>query len=351
MKKDNLNIMFSTTRQWNPGDEFILLGTINLLKKYLSKDINCIIYNRNPQIRVAYGKRELYKIIGNINLFSNFKDNSIHINMDNKFIDLAVFAGSPEWFGKRSKDFYKICIENNIKTLAMGIGLGGKTIHLKDYEKEILMKSEFISVRDKFTEKFLANFKAKFIPCPALFSSIKSKEVKEVKKIALTYACFDTVRANNINLKAYNYMKDLYNLIIENYGDNIEIEFVAHYIEELPKFYNDFKNHKIRYSYDSKDYLDIYNDYDLVIGTRVHGIGISASLGVPGIMIAHDGRSETVKGFLAEIINVNDKLEKALELIEKTIINVNEKSKSLIKHKMKVEELYKENIEKIKERI
>ena len=45
-----MNIVFSTTRQWNPGDEFILLGCINLLKKQLG-EFNPIIFNRNPQIR------------------------------------------------------------------------------------------------------------------------------------------------------------------------------------------------------------------------------------------------------------------------------------------------------------
>lgn len=32
-----MNIVFSTTRQWNPGDEFILLGTINLLQEYFEQ--------------------------------------------------------------------------------------------------------------------------------------------------------------------------------------------------------------------------------------------------------------------------------------------------------------------------
>lgn len=48
------NILVSTTRQWNPGDEFILLGSLNIMKNILGKDnINTIIFNRNPDIRVG----------------------------------------------------------------------------------------------------------------------------------------------------------------------------------------------------------------------------------------------------------------------------------------------------------
>lgn len=32
-----MNIIFATTRQWNPGDEFILLGCINLLNETLGE--------------------------------------------------------------------------------------------------------------------------------------------------------------------------------------------------------------------------------------------------------------------------------------------------------------------------
>ena len=45
-----LNVVYSATRQWNCGDEFILFGCRNLLEKVLGGH-NPIIYNRNPDIR------------------------------------------------------------------------------------------------------------------------------------------------------------------------------------------------------------------------------------------------------------------------------------------------------------
>ena len=42
-----LNILFSTSRQWNCGDEFILFGVRRLLDRVPLR-YNSIIYNRHP---------------------------------------------------------------------------------------------------------------------------------------------------------------------------------------------------------------------------------------------------------------------------------------------------------------
>lgn len=44
------NVVLSTTRQWNPGDEFILLGIINLLREVIG-EFNPVIFNRSPEVR------------------------------------------------------------------------------------------------------------------------------------------------------------------------------------------------------------------------------------------------------------------------------------------------------------
>lgn len=41
-----MHILASTTRQWNPGDEFILLGVRNLIG-----EATWSIFNRNPEIK------------------------------------------------------------------------------------------------------------------------------------------------------------------------------------------------------------------------------------------------------------------------------------------------------------
>lgn len=343
-----LNVLFSTTRQWNPGDEFILAGTINLIKRNIDADINPVIYNRNPQIRPGGIQRTLNSIFEKITngYIPNFLDNSMKKELNASFIDLAVVSGSPEWYGRRLTDFYKICLENNIPTIFMGLGMGEKKslTDLKDYEKKLLKKSLFITTRDRHTEKFLNAFNAEYVPCPALFSSENTRLVKQVKKIGLIYNSDNVVINNNVATNIHKFTIGLYKTLLERYAGKYEFEFISHYIGELPEFYKDFPNEIIKYSYDSKDYLDIYGKYDLVIGTRVHGIGIAASMGIPGIMIAHDMRTDTVRGFLADIIEVGAPISEVLDIIDKKIKNISGKSKIIMEHKLNIADVYASKI-------
>lgn len=343
--KKVLNVLFSTTRQWNPGDEFILIGVINIIKNAFGVEINPIIFNRNPQIRPTHGKNRLrlntvVKFLTGKSIFPKFLDNSVTENMDLSCIDLAVFAGSPEWYGERTAEFYNICLNNNIPTLYVGVGLGEKLNKLYPYECELLSKAQLITARDENTTEYLSKFGAKFISCPALLSSSTSREVREVKRIGLIYATSKVAECNNIDAKTYSYLYEIYNQLIAKYKGIYDFEFVAHYITEIPYFYKEFPGEVIRYSYDAKDYFEIYNKYDLVVGTRVHGVGVAASMGIPGVMVAHDVRSKTVGGFLGELIYINEHIDDALNKIKNRIENINQLSKNIIEHKEAVMDDY-----------
>ena len=43
--------------------------------------------------------------------------------------------------------------------------------------------------------------------------------------------------------------------------------------------------------------MDIYKECDLVIGSRIHGIGLATSLCIPSIPIGYDSRRGTFNGF------------------------------------------------------
>jgi len=345
-----MNIVFSTTRQWNPGDEFILMGCINLLKEVID-EFNPIIFNRNPQIRRSR-KRDIVKIIDNMlgrDWAEKFLDNSVKERLELDYADLVVFAGSPEWRGKRLTKLYSSIVKHNIPTLFLGLGSGSGSIqlnneHLSPNEIEAFKKSKLITCRDcsnQDSEKNEYDLIVHDLPCPALFSSSKEKDVTSVKKIALIYGTYKAVRDNNVSEATNDYLLQVYNYILKNYA-NYEIEFVAHYIDELTFFKQDFPNQTLRYSYDSKDYLDIYNSYDLVIGHRVHGIGMSASMAIPGIMISHDQRSQTVKGFKSSIINIGTSLDEVKKLIDDKITNISHESNRLVEHKKYYKHKYTE---------
>lgn len=269
-----------------------------------------------------------------------FLDNSVKDRLPFNYADLVVFAGSPEWRGRRISSLYNFILDNNTPTIFLGLGAGSTNSlpldsnNLSSKEIQVFKNAKLITCRDCTATQINneLNLFVNNLPCPALFSSKNNKKIDKVQKIALIYGTDKATKSNNVSKTTYDYMIKLYTHMLKKYK-NIEFSFVAHYIDELSYFESDFPDYQLFYSYDSKDYLDIYNNYDLVIGYRVHGIGISASLGIPGIMIAHDSRSRTVNGFNAEIINVNDSLEIADNLISTTIDTIQEKNSLLLEHK------------------
>lgn len=344
-----INIIYSATRQWNPGDEFILMGVERLINEVLGAH-NGILYNRNPQIRpdfTAIKKKKIsrfflkslyQKLIDN----KGFLDNSFKPNGLGENVDYVIFAGSPEWYGSRLAELYSIILQNNIPTIFLGLGIADK-IDLAKFtsdEKKVLEKAKFISCRDEYCTQALEDFDSRFLPCPALFSSPHEKFISKVKKIGLIYGTDKAVAANNISIETDAYMKKIYAQLLEQYSGQYEFEFIAHYIDEVDQFYKDYPNGKLRYSYKSDVYVDIFKDYDLVIGHRVHGIGLCASIGIPGIMIAHDRRADTVKGFLAKMIPLGTSYDDFNIVFQETINNITQKNTDLLEYKSVVKKQY-----------
>ncbi|NLK66695.1 MAG: polysaccharide pyruvyl transferase family protein [Campylobacteraceae bacterium] len=354
-----MNIVFSTTRQWNPGDEFILMGTINLLNEHFTikerDGFNPIIYNRNPQTRRAR-KRDIIKMIDNFlgkDFIEKFKDNSVKDRKPLDYADLVVFAGSPEWVGRRLKKLYSEIINYKIPTIFLGIGTGSdKPLVYRDAVNQMEARvfenfTKLATARDEYAFNAIKHFDfARLLPCPALFASKTHRKVQNVKKIGLIYSTVNSEGGNNVSSETHKFILDFYKKLLKEQGDKYEFEFIAHYIDELSEFKKDFPNETMRYSYDSKDYLDIYAKYDFVIGCRVHGVGISASLGIPGLMISHDERCKAAKGFLSDSISIEILIDEAIKIVNENVKNIEEKSKAVIEHKEKTKQEYMELFDK-----
>jgi len=349
------NILFSTTRQWNVGDEFILFGTINLLKTVFPEGFNPIIYNRHPDLRTDI--QPLYNLhdikiympdeltaIADANFRIGFRDNSFKITTDGQFIDLVVFAGTPEWSNSRCFDLYEIIEKFDLPVI--GLGIGNQIQDECDLVLRNLKRFKLFTVRSPEFIDYVQDYlvvKPQYLPCPSLCSSEpdKIRSVESVNRIGLIYSC-DKYRSeinNCVSTETYNYLLTLFRELKFKYP-GICFSVVCHYIDELPFAHSDFPDVDILYSFDAKDYYEIYNQFDMVIGARVHGIGCAASMGIPGICISHDFRGETAKGFFAEMLDINQPLEDASRIIEQTILNINERSKGLREHIKKTEESY-----------
>ncbi len=347
-----LNILFSTTRQWNPGDEFILYGIINLLNE-LQLKFNPIIYNRNPHIRpmysylnplrfshyldIPYKEKEIIEAFFRV----GFLDNSFKDEMDLSFIDLVIFAGTPEWKTPRLLTLYQKLLNFLGKILYIGIGSAGVGYYenLSDLHKTILKKAEFISVRDKYTWEMLRLLNPLLLPCPSIFASTNEKIIKEVKHIGLVFSTNKSVPFNRITAALEIKLVSLYKTLIKKLPWKISL--ICHYIDELPIAYQIFgKDVEIYYSYDALDYISIYKNFDLIISPRIHGSGLASSLGIPSIVIPHDLRVDAAYLFLAHILPDLD--YRTLEMfITQIINNIKLINRNLISYKLEMKKMYK----------
>jgi hypothetical protein len=332
------NILFSTTRQWNCGDEFILFGCINILEKILGENFNSIIYNRHPDILHEFVNKDFIYASSDL----CFRDNSFKHYMDSGFIDLVVFAGTPEWSTDHCKPLYEIINKYKIPVIALGIG---SEIQNEDtIFKEEIHKFRLLTVRDHALENKLKEYNAIYMACPSIASANIDYEkiITDVKKIALIYSG-DITRSvlwNEVSNETYIYLMKLYKQILTKYSKKYKFSIVCHYADELPHATSEFPNENCLYSYDARDYLNIYKEHDFVIGCRIHGIGICASMGIPGIAVAHDHRRGTLDGFLAELITNETDLETFFRLFDKSVLSASDKNKELLLHKQETIKKY-----------
>ena len=294
---------------------------------------------------IAPIKQQIFKLIDEY-------DNSYHHRVDPSFLDAAICAGTPEWRGKRMKDFYRVVCSENLPLYILGVGSLGK--FKKSKESDLISKSKVLTfrtqeLRDQAIQLGLGH--AEYVPCPALLSATKEQEKKwrfgEDKIIGLGFNIPSTKTVPNIGIseEAYKYCLELFENIIRKYSQkNCRFVGICHYIDELPDAVNFFGSHQIPvlYSYDSKDYFRIYSQIDCLVTSRVHGCGICSSLGIPSLGICHDRRGPTINGFNAETVFVKDGIKIALNKLSNLLDELDARHDILLTHKHNVENKYLE---------
>jgi len=322
------DILFSSTRQWNPGDEFILFGIRNILEEMDIK-YNPILFNRHPLLdhKIQCDKK-------GHDVIPQFFDNSfIECKESLSTVDYVIFAGTPEWTGEKLTQVFDLLEKKNIK-FSM-IGVGGYNSLTKEVENLLKKDSEILLGRDKDAYYCLKKFGGKLEVCPAIFASKKEFPKTELNRIGICFQYHDYCAAPK--KEVYAETIKLYKKIMLEYN----VSFICHTFVDFMEAKSVFPSSEILYSSYAEDYLSIYKKFDLVIGTRVHGSGISSSMGIPSITIPHDYRAETVKLFLSPIMEPR----KIIDHIKK--IDIEKESKKLIEYKQKKKEEYKKYFSKM----
>ena len=163
-----MNILMSTTTNWNSGDDFIRIGVKNILKHIFPFTPNYIHYDRNPNNMVRWPDDQNMKF----NLHGTFMNSPI----DWKKIDLVVLAGSPEFLHHPLAPIYEGLVDHpEIPLWAIGIGYSEPefVLPLTDSELNVLSReSTLIITRQKeLTDRIYWGLvkQSHALPCPALF--------------------------------------------------------------------------------------------------------------------------------------------------------------------------------------
>ncbi len=252
------NILFNTTRQWNIGDQIIMLGILNILKRL---NFNIFIYNRHPSI------------------YGTGKDNSFvgtRHNLEN--IDYYIAAGTPEWADQKLKPLYEEIAKRRIPRSFIGIGgVGCGYIDSFPALKNLFMKADILSARDSQSYEIIKQFGGIKLPCPGfLCGQDPVYTINENPVIGLVFTT-DKTNPNTISTELKQDLINGYKKIIEKR----EAFIICHFIDEALEARTHFPNTPIFYSYDARDYEKPYSWCDLVISPRLHGALLSAGLGVP----------------------------------------------------------------------
>ena len=110
-------------------------------------------------------------------------------------------------------------------------------------------------------------------------------------------------------------------------SEKYDCSIICHSYPDFVRAKSEFSGTQAYYSSYSDDYIDIYKQFDLIVGTRIHGSGMASSLGIPSLTIPIDSRSETVKLFLSKLVEP----EGLLNNIER--IDISEMSYNLLEYK------------------
>ena len=263
-------ILFNTTRQWNPGDEFILQGVQNLLACQHTP----IIFNRHPDLK-----------------WGVTRDNSFNLKkhlLTN--VDYYIAAGTPEWETRGLWPLFDKLIEAQTPCSWLGIGQAPRVqerlAHL------FLNQTDVIACRDRGALGACRKYNPTLLPCPAFFASEVNKSRTMLKRLGVIYMTSRT-GANRISEADAAALRELISDLLREHPNLV---IVCHYLDEFLEAKSLWPEQEIRYSYDSRDYPDFFLDLDLVVGHRLHGVILAASTGAPGILLAGSDDSGRRKG-------------------------------------------------------
>lgn len=290
------NVIISSSRQWNCGDEFIRFGCRNLVENVLQEPVNWILYDRNPDIL------GMERIWGN-----SWRGEPLN------GVDLAVFAGTPEWYREPVKRLCSAILEAKVRTLYLGVGGAIPQITFGQEDVGCLKAASLIVCRDETAARAVRGIgvPAHVLPCPAFYVH-KEDEVRTgslPRRIGISYQLSKTP-----NQHIDPHLSAAVIAMIDEIRNKYEVVMICHYKDEY--FDALRKGWAVRYSYDAAEYEGFYNECDAVVSTRLHGAILAASCGVPAFLVNECLRATGAAAHFPEMLWSIQSIPEVLEKLD-----------------------------------
>lgn len=290
------NIVISGTSFWNPGDDFVRQGVINILKEtFPDTFFNFYFYDFNPD---NDNNNE------DTNEYSNKLTYQDLLDVSN-VIDMIVIVGLSA--GNEIEPLYKWISTAGLLDKVYLIGAGYENnycdwhLNQNSLIQTIFKSAKLITGRTEKHPDIIDKLnKYNHLSCPAILAEkcksvlpILLTEDKNIDKVLFSIQI--PFGDHSIERENYLLIMDILEEIIKN--TKYEIGIICHYKDEFNHFININKKIPIYFSSFYQDYKNIYEQYDIVISTRLHSCIYAASLGMPSIVINSSPRIiETIKG-------------------------------------------------------
>lgn len=369
-----MKILVVTTKNFNPGDDFIREGLIRLISK-LDIDIKYEYFDKHTPTFTSFrivgrGKilnwritRYIYKIINifNQNYLGSF-DAVIHSGAPFFYDSKNIFrfnTYSSEWFlnlyrgrnSKKIKKLFLIAIGSNLFKNEKSEDLinSKKITRAIDSLKKI--KLGLITARDPETYTILEkqDLHPLLLPCTAFFCSSAlhgGSETKEGDYVIFNYMKYGIIKKRNSNTDVQEWEK-VAKAVVDDITKNYKVLVLSHSKQDYLDCLKIFPDHEHFYSKNYQDYFDVYANSYAGIYNRVHGAMLSLSNLKPTILISADSRKSMFSMFDFPVYKINEvSSEKIIRSFKELISEKDNFSKYLTKLKVNNQEIYLNELKK-----
>ncbi|MBC8385632.1 MAG: polysaccharide pyruvyl transferase family protein [Candidatus Cloacimonetes bacterium] len=290
---------------FNAGDHFVIRSIRKYLLKYLPEAVfvpKAIAGNRGWGEPIGLKKENIY--------------------ISNKYADAVIMGGSDQYHDWSPKIEAAEINNLNPPLFLIGLGVSSKDLmtepYLKkeQYKKDILatnQKCSLSSVRDKTTSDFLKNLgfdRAIITGCPALYLfDNKIHRNSDDCPVLLTFP-YPLLHRQEENDSKFSILLKAIKILLNDLAREKKTPIiVCHDDRDVPIVQEIFPKHNIFFSNYVEDYFELYNNAQMVIGSRLHATILASGMGIPAININLDlrgtGFTETF-GLTDWNINYND---------------------------------------------